>query len=171
MGIIIVDTSNTFDTIPIVDAALPIYPGGPTVKLSVPCFLTTYEMAGVLQEGAMHAMFLMKDQPPGLGAGKYIGFAVCERQESRRSMSPGISCVCVCVRACGREVEACLHFKVAQVSRWARLPPLTRTHTHARANTHTHTHRRANVPTAQQQLTVGRRGWRQSTLTRSWASS
>ena len=169
MGIIIIDTSNTFDTIPIVDDTLPIYPGGPTVKLSVPCFLTTYEMAGALQEGAIHAMFLMKDQPPGLAAGKYIGFAVCERQESRRSMSPGISCVCECARACVRAggrgmppLQVSRKLVARRGCQLARTHTQTHsfTHTHARAHTRTraHTHAHTDAPTCRRrssQLTVG----------------
>ena len=55
--------------------------------MEIPCFQTAYALAGALQDGAIHTLTLMASQPPNLPPGWYIGFAICEKQESKRSMS------------------------------------------------------------------------------------
>jgi len=48
------------------------------------CYVLTYENS---MTGAIHTLAMMHTQPPSLPAGWFIGFAVCEKQESKRSMS------------------------------------------------------------------------------------
>ena len=89
VGVVVVDWENRFGTAPGASNG-PIWEGGPVLEMKIPVLVTPASMAGALQEGAIHTMLLMKKQPPGMGKkgnGRFIGFVVCERQESKRTMS------------------------------------------------------------------------------------
>ena len=61
---------------------------GPMVRLSIPCYLARYTAAGALQEGAVHAMVLLRRQPTWLPPARRVGFVICEKQESRHCRLP-----------------------------------------------------------------------------------
>ena len=47
----------------------PIYPKGPMLRVQIPCMLTLNCYTGVLQEGALHTMFLADNAPLNMPAG------------------------------------------------------------------------------------------------------
>jgi hypothetical protein len=89
-GIVVVDFENKYSNIPITRNG-PIWPGGPVLEMKTPAMMCPFPVAGALQEGAVHQMLLMRQQEQEQAAaaskGWFVGFVVCERQESRRGMS------------------------------------------------------------------------------------
>ena len=70
----------------------PIYPGGPVLKVQIPCFLTLNFMSGVLQEKALHTLTLAPNVPDHVPRGWKIGFVICRSSYS----FPFSSCSCSC---------------------------------------------------------------------------
>jgi hypothetical protein len=82
------DSFAKFSVIPRIEDG-PIYgsKGGPILNVKIPCFLTLNELAGVLQEGALHSMILASRVPPSVPAGWKIGFIFVPQQENKQCMS------------------------------------------------------------------------------------
>jgi len=80
-----VDHESTLARVPVAQDG-PIYPGGPLLKMEIPCFLTTWQRAAALQQDAVHTMVLARQQPPGVPPEWHVGFVVCAPQESKQRM-------------------------------------------------------------------------------------
>jgi len=87
VGVIFVDwdPDGQFTMVPRVESA-QIYPGGPILEASIPCFLALNKRTGALQQGALHTMMPIKSEMQ-LPAGWIIGLITCLEQESGPSMS------------------------------------------------------------------------------------
>ena len=78
VGVIFVDFDSfaTFTVVPRVEDG-PIYAGGPTLTVRIPCFSTLNYYSGVLQEGALHTMALMAKVPLNMPKGFYTFNCYC----------------------------------------------------------------------------------------------